>query len=172
MNRIYAQPDADRLVEAQQRAISREAALGPDHIETLHAQASVVSLLRRLCRDEEAAALERRVNPKLLPIRAEGMLRQAKVIEDRGGTPTSELTEAGDAYVKLGKLSDARQVYDRAIAGLQKDYHEKGVKTPLGESHHYSIPRAGIAEVDWLEGRLVEAEQGYGEAMGAWGSRG
>jgi hypothetical protein len=161
--------NAERLAEAQQHAARKEAALGPDHDDTLHAQWSVADFLRRACRYQEAAALESRIHPRLLPRRAEGFMRQAGKVESLGGTATSELTEAGDVYVTLEKLGDARSAYNRAIAGLETYYREKGVKTPLNKSLQYSMARAGIAEIDRLEGQFADAERGFRLAIDAFG---
>ena len=166
LQKLYAPKSHDeRLAEAQQRAAIKEATLGPDNDDTLYAQWSVANLLRRKCRDQEAAVLEGRIHPKLLPRRAEGLMRHAEKVESRGGTPTGDLTEAGDVLVKLERLSDARRAYDRAIAGLEKSYRENHTRTPLEKSLQYATAKAGIAEVNRLEGRFVEAEQGYRDAI-------
>src|SRR6185436_14085421 len=97
LRKLYEPKSNDeRLAEAQQEAAIKELALGPNHDNTLYAQWSVAELLRRVCRDQEAAALERRIERGLLPRRAEGFMRQAEKVEGSGGTATSELTEAGD----------------------------------------------------------------------------
>ena len=170
LRKLYEPKSNDeRLAEAQQEAAIKELALGPNHDNTLYAQWGVAELLRRVCRDQEAAALERRIERGLLPRRAEGFMRQAEKVEGSGGTATSELTEAGDIYVRLEKLGDARSAYDRAITGLETYYREKGVKTPLGKSLQYSMARAGIAEIDRMEGRFADAEKGFREAIDAFG---
>lgn len=170
LQKLYApKSDDDRLTELQRQVAIKEATLGPDHDDTLRVQWSVAALLRRKCRYEEAAILERRIYPKLLPRQAEGLMRHAENVESRGGIPTSDLTEAGDIYVRLEKVSDARRAYERAIAGLEKSHRENRTRTPLNKSLQYLMAKAGIAEVDRLEGRLAEAEQGYREAIDAFG---
>jgi hypothetical protein len=48
-------------------------------------------------------------------------MRLVETVEKRGSTATESLIELGDIYVKLDRLTEARQVYDRAIQGLVLD---------------------------------------------------
>jgi tetratricopeptide (TPR) repeat protein len=147
-----------------------ERSLGPDHLDTLTAIQSLAAALRGRCNDEEAASLERRILPKMLPMRAANMERRLAEVEQKIGSVYSAdtLNEIGGIYVKLDRLADARKTYDRAIAGLEKMHAERPNKQALSRNLEYAKANAGIAEIDRLEGRLEEAERGFRDAIGAF----
>src|SRR5262249_9701457 len=124
----------DELAVRQQIIAIRQGALGPDHPDTLSAHQGLVALLTRQCRDEEANALNREILPKILSRWVENFMRHAETVEKRGSTPTDVLIDAGDIYVKLERLTEARQAYDRAMQGLVEQYTKHRWVTPVTKS--------------------------------------
>lgn len=143
----------------------KETALGPDHDETLRAVEGLASGLRSQCRDEEADRLFSQILPKTGPLRALGLTQRADGFVAKFGVghpgAIDAFIQVGNIYTKLGKLSDARLAFARTIVGIEKFHSEKKVRHPLEESSWHANAKAGIAEIDRLEGRLDEAESGF-----------
>ena len=157
----------DDVVRVWRRIVAiTEAALGPDHIDTLSVIESLAWQLRSQCHDEEAAILESRTLPKILSKRVENMESRLQYFEKRGNNLTPLLIQIGEIYTRLGRSLDARRTYNRAVAELERFHSQAQVKLPIGKSLEYATVKAGIAEADRLEGRLAEAEIGYRDAIG------
>ena len=138
----------DHLRVLRQTAQLTEAARGPDNAETLSAIEHLTKTLRKYCHDDEAATLEKSKLQRTLTKRLESF----EHFED-----PYVLNDVGDKYIKLGLLADARRSYQRAIAAQGNSENATAV--------------AGIAEIDRLEGRLGEAEEGFRRAIAAFDRR-
>ena len=135
----------DQLRLLRRWAQLTESALGPDHNQTLAEFEHLANTLRKYCHDDEAATMEKSKLQRTF----------AKRMENFGSgylEATRVLNSLGDLYVKLARFGDARRTYQRAIAAQ-------------GDALDHADAIAAIAEIDRLEGRLAEAEDGFRRAI-------
>lgn len=135
----------DQLRLLRRWAQLTEAALGTDHNQTQAEFEHLANTLRKYCHEDEAATLEQSKLHRTYTKRVENF--GSSYLEAK-----SVLNNLGGLYAKLGRFSDARRTYQRAIAAE-------------GNCQDHADAIAAIAEIDRLEGRLGEAEDGFRRAI-------